>query len=319
MKRMTKAALAASFTVLFCMAALLPQAVRQANAAPEVPIPTAANSAVMRILVLGCDRAADLTDSIFVVSMNGEGRVGVLQIPRDTYADYTDRDYRKLNGALGTLGAKELTSRLSRALGVPINGYLVMDLDCLCRVVDSVGGVDVDIPEPMEYSDPAQGLHISFPAGKTHLDGKRAEEFVRFRSGYADADLGRLDAQKQFLKAFFTACRNIGFAEGLQLFSSVLPYVETDLPVHIGARLIGTAGKTDSEQMTMMTLSGTPLQGTSGAWYYAVNRAGGAESVNQTLFPQAPLSDTQFDPDGFFDRADHPDFHNAYLAPVAQQ
>jgi hypothetical protein len=60
----------------------------------------------LRILMLGCDRAASLTDSILLLSVTPQtGQVRILQLPRDTYANYTERDYRKLNGAYNTLGA----------------------------------------------------------------------------------------------------------------------------------------------------------------------------------------------------------------------
>ena len=56
--------------------------------------------------MLGCDRAASLTDSILLVTAAPDcGELHVLQLPRDTYAAYTDRAYKKLNGAYAALGA----------------------------------------------------------------------------------------------------------------------------------------------------------------------------------------------------------------------
>ena len=75
----------------------------------------------LRILMLGCDRAASLTDSILLLNVTPQtGQVRILQIPRDTYADYTERDYKKLNGAYHTLGADGTREFLGRALGVRI-------------------------------------------------------------------------------------------------------------------------------------------------------------------------------------------------------
>ena len=66
---------------------------------------TTARSRITRILLLGCDRTSGLTDSILLISIDeGARQVGILQIPRDTYAEYTERDYKKLNGAKAALG-----------------------------------------------------------------------------------------------------------------------------------------------------------------------------------------------------------------------
>ena len=69
--------------------------------------PVASEDGVMRVLILGCDRAASLTDTMMLVAIDrNTERVGILQIPRDTYAEYTDRDYKKINGAKNALGVE---------------------------------------------------------------------------------------------------------------------------------------------------------------------------------------------------------------------
>ena len=73
-----------------------------------------ATDRVLRFLVMGCDRAAGLTDSIFIVTVNETAKqASVLQIPRDTYANYTDRDYKKLNGAKRALGENGACDKLA--------------------------------------------------------------------------------------------------------------------------------------------------------------------------------------------------------------
>lgn len=84
----------------------------------DADAPSESEDRDLRILMLGCDRAASLTDSILLLSVTPQtGQVRILQLPRDTYANYTERDYRKLNGAYNTLGADGTREFLSRALG----------------------------------------------------------------------------------------------------------------------------------------------------------------------------------------------------------
>ena len=74
----------------------------------------------IRFLVMGCDNSGKLTDSILVVAVEkGSGAVNLLQIPRDTYANYAHRDYKKINGAWSLLGNDEcgLSAPARRAHG----------------------------------------------------------------------------------------------------------------------------------------------------------------------------------------------------------
>lgn len=291
----------------------------QADAEGEelaVDVDTVAGERITRFLVMGCDRAARLTDSIFVVTLNEtQAKASILQIPRDTYANYTDRDYRKLNGAMQVLGEQGIKETLGKALGVRLDYFVVLDLDCLCRVVDVIGGVDVEIPQDMTYTDPAQDLNIDLGKGLAHLDGKHAEEFVRYRSGYANADLGRLDAQKLFLRAFAKKCQSLTAGQFLQLTCSVLTDLSTDIGLPQAIRVASVLLKCNADDLPMQTLAGEAAQGKSGAWYYCVNRAGGCEMANAYLMPPATINVADFDKDGFFDRADYPDFHKIYTAP----
>ena len=270
----------------------------------------------MRILVLGKDRAAGLTDAMFLFAVDAAGEnTSVLQIPRDTYAEYTERDYRKLNGALNALGDEGMRRFLERALGVPIDATVILDLDAVRLLVDAVGGVDVEIPEAMQYSDPAQGLEIRLPAGKTHLDGAMAEQFVRFRSGYANADLGRLDAQKSFLRAMLCATQRLTPLQRVELFARCSTHVTTDLGVGQMLRLAERMQGVPTDGVRMQTLPGEAVRGVSGAWYYCLQRERAIRVLSETMLLDKTALHTAFDPDGVFDRAENADFHKIYITP----
>ncbi len=268
---------------------------------------------VFRILFLGCDASGALTDCMMVVSVDADS-VRVLQIPRDTWVNYTDRDYKKINGAMAHLGPKGCTEFVSRALGLPINCYAALKLEHVKALVDAVGGVDVTLEQALHYEDPDGGLFISIPAGENHLDGEHALQFVRYRSGYANADLGRIAAQRLFVRAFARRCRSLGLLEAVRLTFALLPAVTTDVNVARVMRPLGVCFRCDPDQITMLTLPGEALQGPSGAWYYAVNRAGATQAVRETMMPPEDWTEADFDPEGLFDRRDRSDFHEIYLA-----
>ena len=274
-----------------------------------------AKDRVTRILLLGCDRASGLADSILVVSINeSDKQVSILQIPRDTYAEYTEKSYKKLNGALSALGESGIKELLGEALGVTIHHFAIVKLDLFCKMVDAIGGVEVDVPQKMEYHDPAQNLHISLEEGRQRLDGRTAEHFVRYRSGYVNADLGRLDAQKLFLRAFARRCRELTAPDYFRLAGASLVGVQTDLSIGDAVRLCKILRECDPDEVPMQTLAGQAVRGQSGAWYYVLNREGACRQINELTYPEAPINLSDFDAKGLFDRVQNSQFHNVYTA-----
>ena len=249
---------------------------------------------VENILVLGVDREAGLTDVMMLVGIDGEaGRVTVMQIPRDTYAEYTDGSYKKLNGAYNALGgAREVADFLSQSFGIEIDGYMCVGLDTLGEVVDAIGGVEIDLPHDMRYSDPEQGLYIDLKSGRQTLDGDAAQHFVRFRSDYSNGDLGRIDAQKLFMSAFFrTLCEKLSPTTAAKLMI-VADGVETNMGVSDMLQLCTDVIDMGGDGISFVTMPGKEVTATvSGASYYSLSALSVAE-----------ITELYFGRDGEFDR-----------------
>lgn len=262
------------------------------------------------ILFLGMDREAGLCDVIMLVNVNfTDNSAAIAHIPRDTYAAYTENSYKKLNGAYNALGGAAQTAEfLEGAMGIDIDHYLCTDLDTLVAAVDAVGGVDVDLPCDMLYKDPAQGLYIDLKKGLQHLDGALAEKFLRFRSSYAEGDLGRIDAQKMFMAAFFDRIAE-EFSPALAVkLAAVAENVETDLSV---ADMLSFGVQTldmDKERIWMLTLPGADLVATeSGASYYVLSRSANAEIMEKYFG-----GSSDFDRDEVFLNTKYKSFGDAY-------
>ena len=101
----------------------------------------------------------------------------------------------------------------------------------------------------------------------------------------------------------------------LGLIASLLPSAETDLPIGEAVRLARILPSIDATSLPMLTAPGAAVQGSSGAWYYSLNRAGMIRAVNAYMLPQNPVTQETFDPNGLFDRREMPEFHNIYTAP----
>ncbi len=246
------------------------------------------SESMYNFLVLGHDRQASLTDVIMIVSYDTEeGTMAIMQLPRDTYIEIEGYSYHKINGLYNHCvgeakeeesknpkkdGCRKAADYIANALGIKIHYSAVMDLDGFGQIVDAVGGVYMYVPYELKYHDSAQNLYIDLPEGYTTLDGDTAEQFVRFRSGFANADLGRGDAQKMFMTAFIEAVkRNIDVKSVGTIAKAIIENVETDMSlkdiVSFGTSLIGI----ELSDITMMTLPGEACM-SGGASYYVMNK-----------------------------------------------
>ena len=252
-------------------------------------------------LLLGVDRVSGLTDVMMLISLDSDsGRLDILQIPRDTYAEYADLGYRKINGASKALGADGVCDFLSRALCVDIEGYASIGLDSFAGVVDMIGGVEIDIPFDMEYRDPYQDLYISIPAGRQTLNGARAEQFVRYRFGYVRGDLGRIDAQKLFMSAFLRQVREeVGRLELLRIAGALFDEIDTNISLTDALSLATSVLGIDAERINMLTLSGEDVRSeNSGAWFYVISKSAAQEQMSRYM--GADTDESKFDRDGAF-------------------
>lgn len=269
-----------------------------------------------RVLVSGVDRTSGLSDVLMLVCIDREmDEAWVMQLPRDTYAAYTDRSYKKLNGAPQTLGSMEQTCRfLSDALGVEIDRYVRLSPDVLRDAVDAVGGVEIELDRTMYYNDPAQGLSIYLKKGKQMLNGEQAEQLVRYRWGYARGDLDRLDVQKQFLSSFVrTAREKLSLSLAVRLASSLWGEVDTNLKLSELPMLVGEMMELDDESIFFVTAPGSEAIAKSGASYYALS----APSMEKLLCEHFGGEAGGFDRDGVFLNRQNFDFEKIYQSELA--
>ena len=194
---------------------------------------------VYNFVLLGRDRESANTDTIIVVSYDvANQKVGMISIPRDTAVNRDWRKDPKINGAYAGAGVDVLKEEIEQTFGIPIDYYIYVDLKGFVALVDELEGVDVYIPEEMNYDDPYQDLHIHYTKGQHHLNGQQAMEVVRFRhnndgTGYGSEDLGRMQTQQKFLKAvakkMLTASNILTKIDDYaKIFNQ---YVDTDLSV----------------------------------------------------------------------------------------
>ena len=159
-----------------------------------------AKGSIKTFVVAGVDEDGYRTDLLLLCQVNRkENTLSVLQIPRDTRVEKNGRNDRKINSAYYS-GFEVLSREINKVTGVTPEHYVMVSFAAFRDIIDAAGGVKIDVPIPMKYEDPVQNLVIDLKAGKQRLNGKEAEMYMRFRSGYAEGDVGRLGAQQELYR-----------------------------------------------------------------------------------------------------------------------
>jgi len=169
-----------------------------------------------RINILFLSTNQGLSDTAIVFSLDSQKKqLDAISIPRDTYyyrAGFPNAAFYKFNSIYSSEGYEAACKAASDILGgIPIHYYAEIDVYGAARVIDAMGGVTMYVPIDMNYTDVNQNLYINLKAGTQRLSGEQAIHFARYRSGYANADLGRISAQQELLKAIVAQAGGLDF------------------------------------------------------------------------------------------------------------
>lgn len=184
-------------------------------------------------------------DALMVVSVSADySEVAMISLPRDTVdvpLPGGETYPRKINALYQEQGVEALVAAMEELYQVPIDGYLVLDMDDFSRLVDAVDGVDVELDEPLV--DPT--VELDLPAGPQELDAPTANRYVRTR---VDEDYGRMGRQQEVVMALVERLtdpdRDVDLRAVLDGFDSL----ETDLPLEDLPTLLEIARRaTDAE------------------------------------------------------------------------
>lgn len=184
-------------------------------------------------------------------------QINILSIPRDTLVEMPGVGIDKVNDANVVGGAKLATQTVSHLLGdVQIDRYVRLDTEGFIKLVDALGGVEVNIPKEMHYVDKTQDLKINFLPGKQQLNGKHLQEYVRFRHDEL-GDIGRVQRQQEALKAILqVALRPSTIGQVPELMTLVKENVDSDLSVQEMFGIAQFLTKTDRKHINQVMLPG---------------------------------------------------------------
>lgn len=225
----------------------LSQRPTRSTRATATPLPAASGKLdqTLNVLLLGSDQRPDepvwRTDVIMIAFVDmTNGRAGVLSLPRDLYVDIPTRGWDRINIAdfWGEYtkypggGPGLLKKVIADNFGIRVDKYARVNFDGFTRIVDTLGGIDVNVPCELEddfidSTSPTGFRHFQVDAGMQHMNGANALMFVRQRHG--TGDISRAQRQQRVLFALRDKILSPGVVTKIpQLYDQLQEVVSTD-------------------------------------------------------------------------------------------
>ena len=256
-------------------------------------------------LLLGLDEGESNSDVIMIANFDTKNKkIEIINIPRDTlvnvgwsikkansivanmrlkYRSETDRNKKE------ELAMNDTVLRFADILGFEVDHWVTVNMRGFAAVIDDViGGVDFNVPVNMNYHDPYQNLHISYSKGMHRgLTGRQALEILRFRSGYASADIGRINTQQLFLTAVIEQllAKRLSVGQVTSLAEIFIKNVRTSIPldrlIWLGLRFT----ELSTEDIHFHMMPGNTQDSVGGESYVTIYTDEWLEMVNTLLNP----------------------------------
>ena len=240
------------------------------------------SSSVKNILLLGVDARSDekaeqtRSDTMMLVSFDTKHKcIKIVSFLRDTWLYIPTLEYeQRLNAACSSGGYQGVVDAIEYNFGVAIDGYAVVDFEMFKTLVDSLGGVEVDVTEEEANevtNHPARYGNVTLEAGKYKLSGEQALAYCRIRK--IDTDFVRTQRQRTVMSAIIDGAKS----NPLKLYkmaSNSAEYITTDLTKGEITKLIGMAGICITGDMVQAKV---PFDNT---WEYASIQGNSVISIN---------------------------------------
>ncbi|MGB8643925.1 MAG: LCP family protein [Anaerolineae bacterium] len=224
------------------------------------------------------------TDVMMVLFLDqANHRAALLSLPRDLVVAIPHHDAFRINyvyqyglikqGPAG--GAALVKQMLHDEFDIRIDHWAAIDFSGFQKIIDTLGGIDINVPCPLE--DTIDEQHFVIPAGNVHMDYLTAKRYVQSR--YTTSDISRNYRQQRVLWAIAKKGLQLNALDKLQpLWDQLHSSVQTDLSLFDMAGLAPTAYQLDlanhPERIHAQVLEYPavyPFVDPAGAWLFMPN------------------------------------------------
>ena len=189
---------------------------------------------VKNILFIGSDARGDVegqrSDTMLICSIDtAHHKVKLTSLLRDSFVYIPSRGYStKLNAAFSYGGANLLVDTIENNFKIKIDDYVLIDFEGFVKLIDSMGGLDVDGVTENEARYLRDKVKIIYAKeGKNHFSGKASLWYCRIR--YLDDDFHRTERQRKVIHAIINQALRKGPFKLMKIVDSVMPYITTSM------------------------------------------------------------------------------------------
>ena len=217
------------------------------------------------VLIMGVDVRKDDTgrsDTMMVATVDPKyDRASLMSIPRDTRVRIYGYGFDKINAAFAYGGEPLAEKTVENFLGIDIDHYIIVDVKSFVKIIDAIGGIDINVEKRMKYEDPWDdngGLYINIFPGRQHMDGKKAVTYVRYRD--SEGDIGRIERQQKFIQACMDKVMSPSFIPRIPaVIREVFDAIDTDMTVRQLMELAGALKAAKENGLETDMVPGYPL------------------------------------------------------------
>lgn len=230
------------------------------------------------VLIIGVDDSENRgydsksrSDTLILATFNQDKKgVKLLSIPRDTYVNVPEHGYTKINHAHYYGGPKKTIETVEGFLNVPVDYYVRLNFEAFIEVVDSLGGIQYDVPFEITELDSKDNQNaIKLSPGYQKLNGEEALALARTRK--YDSDIERGKRQQEIIKTIIKETASASSILKLDdLVTAVGDNMKTDLSFDDMKSLM-SYGINTNLSLTSLNLEGSGGKMSDGLWYYQVD------------------------------------------------
>jgi LCP family protein required for cell wall assembly len=188
----------------------------------------------------------------------------MLSIPRDLWVPIPNHGWGKISWGYQYAGARGAVQTVERNFRVHIDDYVWIGLNGLVKLIDKLGGVNVQVTNPvmddyypadLNSADSPYGYYrVAVLPGATHMDGVEALQYVRSRHGDLRGDFARSERQQQLLLAIKAGASQLNVADLPALASAFNGEIKTNIGLNRLGALLSIANDFDGQNIHRVVL-----------------------------------------------------------------
>lgn len=198
------------------------------------------------ILLMGIDSTDEVLeknaiangDTLILITFNPKTlNATMISIPRDSYVPiscWSGKPENKITHA-AAYGNDCMINTIQDYFDTTIDYYAKINFKGLVKLVDAVGGVEVEVPQELCTDDSSRGGEICIQEGRQVLNGEQALVFARNRKALANGDFGRAQHQQEIIMALVNKMKTI---KDVSTFMNILNTISNSLDTNLTTKQI---------------------------------------------------------------------------------